>query len=131
MQDEKFKDEAQMARADRLRQARRRKHFRSMRAAADFHGWSPHTYSSHEKGARAFKYETAVRYATAFGVGVEWLWNGPEAEAQSRERSFVHSCNKMNMEAEDVIVCLELAIEKARRLRRLGETLMNLARARG
>src|SRR5690242_17242781 len=128
MQDKNFRDEAHLARAHRLREARRRKHFTSMRAAADFHGWSAHTYNSHEKGARAFKYETAVRYATAFGVGVEWLWNGPEAEAQSREHSLVHSCNKMNMEAEDVIVCVELAIEKARRLRQLGETLVNLAR---
>src|SRR5687767_13399550 len=79
MRDDKV--QVQMARASRLRSARK-KHFKSMKAAANFHKWSVFTFVSHERGARAFKYERAVRYANAFGIDVDWLWNGPEAESQ-------------------------------------------------
>jgi hypothetical protein len=72
---------AQTARAVRLRKARK-KHFKSMEAAAHFHEWSVGTFMSHEKGVRAFKYERAVKYAKAFCVDIDWLWYGREAESK-------------------------------------------------
>ena len=79
MKKEKYKGEAQVMRAARLREARRR-HFDSLKAAARAHGWSAATLNAHERGARAFKYERAEEYARAFGVDIGWLWNGREAQ---------------------------------------------------
>jgi hypothetical protein len=69
------------ARAGRLREARKR-HFKTVKAAAKFHKWSIATLSSHELGGRAFKYEGAEKYAKTFGVDIDWLWNGSEGSSK-------------------------------------------------
>jgi hypothetical protein len=124
MPDGKFKYQAQIERAIRLREARR-KHFKTMKAAADSHGWSIGTFHSHEKGVRAFKYERAEVYAKAFGVDIRWLWNGRKAEKKSPEFSSrpdtdaAHSCEKIIVQVKELVEHIQLAIEAAVRLHTL------------
>jgi transcriptional regulator with XRE-family HTH domain len=81
MRDGKVQYQEKAERAVRLREARR-SHFKTIEAAAEFHGWSSATLSSHELGGRAFKYESAEKYAKAFGVDIDWLWNGSEGSSE-------------------------------------------------
>jgi hypothetical protein len=81
MRESKVQYQEHAERAVRLREARR-SHFKTMKAAANFHEWSPATLASHETGGRAFKYEGAEKYAKAFGVDIGWLWNGSEGSSE-------------------------------------------------
>jgi hypothetical protein len=81
MRDGKVQYREKADRAFRLREARE-KHFKSILAAARFHKWPSATLSSHERGGRAFKYDSAEKYAKAFGVDVDWLWNGSKDSAE-------------------------------------------------
>ena len=83
MRDGKVQYQEKAERAARLREARK-SHFKTVIAAAEFHKWSLATLSSHEIGGRAFKYESAEKYAKAFGIDVDWLWNGSETPSQRR-----------------------------------------------
>lgn len=63
----------------RLRLAREKCGFSSMRAAAKAHDWNENTYKSHEQGERqkdGLKTEYAERYARAFQVSTLWLMTG-------------------------------------------------------
>ncbi len=82
MRDGKVQYQEKAERAVRLREARS-SHFKTIEAAVEFHGWSYSTLSSHELGGRAFKYESAEKYAKAFGVDIDWLWNGNEGPSES------------------------------------------------
>jgi hypothetical protein len=81
MRDSKAEYQEKAERAVRLREARKR-HFKTVKAAAKFHKWPLATLSSHELGGRAFKYESAENYAKAFGVDIDWLWNGGEGSSE-------------------------------------------------
>jgi len=61
--------------AKRLEKARRARGMASAKAAAEFFGWSPHTYIQHENGTRGFR-RAAARYAAAFRVSEAWLLTG-------------------------------------------------------
>lgn len=70
--------------AARLRKARIAKGYPSATAAAEAFGWNLSTYTQHENGKRGFKFQTAMRYAQAFGCGAVWLMTGREAGAGER-----------------------------------------------
>lgn len=60
----------------RLRWARERAGFTSIRAAAIANGWNENTYKSHEQGIRqaeGLKEKHARKYARAFKVSLAWL----------------------------------------------------------
>lgn len=57
----------------RLRQARINAGFKSARAAALRHSWTPSTYASHENGQTPVPREAAKSYAKAFKVELPWL----------------------------------------------------------
>lgn len=65
--------------AGRLRLARERAGFSSIRAAAQAFGWNENTYKSHEQGVRqseGLKEKHARKYARAFKVSLAWLTLG-------------------------------------------------------
>lgn len=71
-------------RAQRLRDARISAGFDSARAAAKAFGWNTNSYASNENGNAPFSYGAAKKYAEAFGVTAEWLYDGagaPEPDA--------------------------------------------------
>jgi len=70
---------------DRLRKAREKAGFDSPKSASDFHGWSEHTYKSHENGNRGIKHHVAKKYAEAFKVSASWLITGETAKVVSSE----------------------------------------------
>lgn len=63
---------------ERLVIARRNAGWETAKKAAAHHGWKYQAYKSHEAGARPFSVETALEYATAYGVAVGWLLNGED-----------------------------------------------------
>ena len=67
--------------ADRLAEARRKAGFKEASDAIEAFGWKPSTYYGHENGARGFRFETAKKYARAYGVSVKWLLDGDDAAA--------------------------------------------------
>ena len=71
----------------RLRAARERAGFKTARDAAAALGVSPPSYYAHENGSRRVSVETAVAYARALGVNLEWLLTGdaspPDAAADA------------------------------------------------
>ena len=78
-------------RAARLKEARKAAGFKTAAGAAEHFGWNRNTYSSNENGNAPYSYATAKRYAQAFGVSAQALYDGaapPDADAaspQSRE----------------------------------------------
>ena len=125
MKKQKYKGEAEVTRAGRLREARRR-HFDSIEAAAQAHGWSKATLNAHERGARAFKRERAEEYALAFDVDIDWLWKGPEAKVPSPDPSLVHSCENLIAQEHELALHLQRAIEVAARLRETTKAMTDL-----
>ncbi len=65
---------------ERLKQARERAGFKTIRQAVDRFGWSYPTYAGHENGSRGFKIDTAQRYAKAYRVPVQYLMFGTTKE---------------------------------------------------
>jgi hypothetical protein len=63
-------------RAHRLNAARRSAGLPSVTEAAVRFGWSLATYRAHEGATRRMNEDAAGRYASAFGVPFEWLWDG-------------------------------------------------------
>lgn len=59
--------------AKRLRLAREDAGYHSANHAAMKFGWNMRTYLQHEAGARVFDEDTALKYAEAFNVGVDWF----------------------------------------------------------
>lgn len=60
----------------RLRWARERAGFTSIRSAARYHNWPENTYKAREQGVRGLKPEHIEDYAKAFNVSPEWLLTG-------------------------------------------------------
>lgn len=61
----------------RLRWARlKNERFVKSRDAADYFGLAPTTYNEHETDRRKPRRDTAKRYAEAYGVRVDWLFDG-------------------------------------------------------
>lgn len=63
-------------RGDRLREARKRANFATVREAAAALGVSYSTYASHENGHRQYEFDDATVYARKFRVDVNWLLTG-------------------------------------------------------
>lgn len=61
--------------AIRLETARKKRGFRSAKAAVDYFGWSYPTYKQHEQGIRGIG-RAAAKYARAFRVSEGWLLTG-------------------------------------------------------
>lgn len=68
-----------LARAERLRQARRAAGLPSASEAARRHGWSISSYCQHENADRGFPLDKAAAYARAFRVSLPWLLFGQGA----------------------------------------------------
>lgn len=62
--------------ADRLREARIEAGYKTATDAAKAFGWNENSYRSSENGQRAPGRATAVKYARAFRVAVDWLLTG-------------------------------------------------------
>jgi hypothetical protein len=67
-----------LGRAERLKQARLKRGFRSARTAAEYLNIPYGTYLGHEGGTRGIKEADLVRYASAFRVTASWLAFGQE-----------------------------------------------------
>lgn len=72
-----------MRRAERLKDARQARGYPTASSAAEAYGWNRNTYASNENGNAPFSYRKAKKYADAFGVRAEWLYDGepPEVDA--------------------------------------------------
>jgi hypothetical protein len=68
-------DASKQAMADRLKLARENKGFDTATAAAEALRLPEQTYLAHENGSRGFR-ASATRYASFFGVNLEWLITG-------------------------------------------------------
>ena len=66
-------------RAARLKEARKAAGFKTAAGAAEHFGWNRNTYSSNENGHAPYSYATAKRYAQAFGVSAQALYDGAPA----------------------------------------------------
>lgn len=64
--------------ADRLRQAREQRGYKSAAEAARYHNWRQSTYRAHENGQRGVPREWLPVYARAYGVTLSWLIRGQE-----------------------------------------------------
>lgn len=62
--------------SDRLRQARLRKGYGHASDASTAYGWNKNTYASNENGNAPFSFNSAQKYAAAYGVRAEWLYTG-------------------------------------------------------
>lgn len=71
---------------ERLRKAREQR-FGSAAEAARAFGWNLNTYRSNENGNAPFGRESAVSYASAFGVRLEWLLSGTGTMRQTRGKT--------------------------------------------
>ena len=65
-------------RAERLKIARVRAGYQTVRLAADAFGWKMETYKSHETGHNGFENDAGRNYAKAFSVDLAWLMLGEE-----------------------------------------------------
>jgi hypothetical protein len=65
-----------VARANRLKEARLACGYKTAAAAASAHRWNKNSYGSNENGNAPFSYRMAKAYADAFGVRAEWLYDG-------------------------------------------------------
>lgn len=75
--------------AGRLRFAREKAGFTSIRAAALRYEWNENTYKSHEQGIRGsdgIKPRHLQKYARAFGVDLTWLTYGTGTHTGAPER---------------------------------------------
>lgn len=62
--------------ADRLKEARVARGFRTAKQFSDTHGIPQPTYSTHESGSRKLTRDAALRYASLLNISVEWLLTG-------------------------------------------------------
>jgi transcriptional regulator with XRE-family HTH domain len=60
--------------AEKLREARIKKGFKTAAEAARCFGWNPVGYTHHENGMRNIMPEIARRYAKAFGISADELY---------------------------------------------------------
>ncbi|THD60320.1 S24/S26 family peptidase [Phenylobacterium sp.] len=65
-----------LARADRLKEARMSCGYKTAAAAVAAFRWNANTYGSNENGNAPFSFRRAKVYAEAFGVRAEWLYDG-------------------------------------------------------
>lgn len=87
--------------AKRLEQARVAKKFKTMKDAANFHGWSYETYQQHEKGTRGIG-RAAEKYARAYDVSAGWLLTG-EGSGPGDRRSLDEMVKDAPEETRDAI----------------------------
>lgn len=74
-------EELAQGRADRLRRARIEAGFTEPTEFARKHKLVEPTYLAHERGARFFKYHTAIQYAQMTGKPIDWIWSGNARES--------------------------------------------------
>lgn len=77
------KDPPRPPAAIRLEAARKRRGFRTAKAASSYFGWNYETYSQHERGERGLT-RAAERYSKAYRVGKRWLLDGEGEESNLR-----------------------------------------------
>ena len=75
--------------AKRLRKARADRGYENAAEAARALGVPAQTYQGHENGSRGLRREAAQRYASFFGVSVEWLLTGKQGKYHSRKIAVV------------------------------------------
>ena len=92
-------------RAARLKEARKAAGFKTAVGAAEHFGWNRNTYSSNENGHAPYSYATAKRYAQAFGVSAQALYDDapapdPDAAAGRRRETLVPVIGRVGADAE-------------------------------
>lgn len=92
-------------RAARLKDARKAAGFKTAAGAAEHFGWNRNTYSSNENGHAPYSYATAKRYAQAFGVSAQALYDDapapdPDAAAGRRGETLVPVIGRVGADAE-------------------------------
>ena len=92
-------------RAARLKDARKAAGFKTAAGAAEHFGWNRNTYSSNENGHAPYSYATAKRYAQAFGVSAQALYDDapppdPDAAAGRRRETLVPVIGRVGADAE-------------------------------
>lgn len=92
-------------RAARLKEARKAAGFKTAAGAAEHFGWNRNTYSSNENGHAPYSYATAKRYAQAFGVSAQALYDDvpppdPDAAAGRRRETLVPVIGRVGADAE-------------------------------
>jgi repressor LexA len=77
--------------AERLKQARIARKFRTAKQFSDTHGIPQATYSTHESGKRGLSREAALRYAELLDISIDWLLTGrgvgPEGASDDPENA--------------------------------------------
>ncbi|WP_287121404.1 hypothetical protein [Mesorhizobium sp.] len=96
--------------AKRLQIARENAKFSSAKAAAEFYGWSVHTYHQHENGIRGFG-RASAKYAKAFKVSEGWLLTG-EGQGPGKQRSIDQRLLQLRLERPDIADLIADSIEK-------------------
>ncbi len=64
--------------ANRLKEARSRRGFRSARSFSKYNGFAESTYAQHESGKRKLNIETLLIYSQKLSIEPEWLLTGEE-----------------------------------------------------
>lgn len=75
--------------ADRLRAARIKADFTSVKEAAEALGMKYQTYAAHENGNRAILQEDLAKYARRYHVSIDWLVTGKGSKDDIREVKLV------------------------------------------
>ncbi len=82
-------DDSQAEIAKRLRKAREARGLENAAEAARILGIPAPTYQGHENGSRGLRRDAANRYASFFGVSVEWLLTGKQPKQPVRKVAVV------------------------------------------
>lgn len=93
----------------RLKLARERAGFTTVREAADRFGWSPDTYAQHENGTRGI-FRAASAYAKAFKVSQAWLLTGEGPGPKDDDPEIAQAINEL------LEIYRRLPIDRRRRL---------------
>lgn len=82
-----MKSDESAQRAQRLKEARVNRGYRTAAQAARAHLWNVNSYSSNENGNAPYSFVKAKKYGDAFGVRAEWLYDGapPISDIELRE----------------------------------------------
>lgn len=96
--------------AKRLQIARESAKFKTARAAAEFHGWSPDTYHQHENGKRGIG-RASAKYAKAFKVSEAWLLTG-EGPGPGKQPSIDQRLSQLRLQSPDIADLIADSIER-------------------
>ncbi|CAN7621852.1 peptidase S24 [Phenylobacterium sp. LjRoot97] len=86
-----------------MKEARKAAGFKTAAGTAEHFGWNRNTYSSNENGNAPYSYATAKRYAEAFGVSAQQLYDAapaPDPDAASGQEVWVRVIGRVGADTE-------------------------------